>query len=285
MRNFSLFKCQALNFKSKSQGLFGILILVSIFSACQHPGEVLEEQDRDEKMEIVEKLSPEEKRAKVIFEACLKAHGGEIYNHASYAFRFRNQEFSFKNSEEIFTYTRSFVKEGKSFEDEMTNNRFTRTIDGALQEIKEEMVERYRASVNSVIYFATLPHKLTDAAVNKEYMGIDTILNKSYDILRVTFSQEGGGEDYDDEFYYWINMENHQIDYLAYSYTEDEGGVRFRQAYNTTLVDGILFQDYVNYEVEVGTPLSKIPKLFEAGSIKELSKIETENIKSLDQNN
>ena len=39
----------------------------------------------------------------------------------------------------------------------------------------------------------------------------------------MTFKENGGGKDYQDEFRYWININNGQIDYLAYNYlTEGE---------------------------------------------------------------
>ena len=59
------------------------------------------------------------------------------------------------------------------------------------------------------------------------------------------------------------------------------GGVRFRSAYNSRNVGGIIFQDYVNYKAEMGTPLGDLPKLFEQGRLKELSKIDTENVINL----
>jgi hypothetical protein len=47
------------------------------------------------------------------------------------------------------------------------------------------------------------------------------------------FGQDGGGKDFDDEFHYWINKQTHKIDYLAYNYQNDDGGVRFRICFNT----------------------------------------------------
>ena len=136
-------------------------------------------------------------------------------------------------------------------------------------------------NLNSVIYFAKLPHKLGDASMNKSYEGSATIKGKNYEVIKVPFNQEGGGTDFEDEYYYWVNKDTNLIDYLAYNYQTNGGGVRFRVAYNPGKVGGIYFQDYVNYKAEFGTALKELPQLFEADSLKQLSLIETENIVQL----
>jgi len=163
----------------------------------------------------------------------------------------------------------------------LENGNLTRKENGVKIELTEKQKNRYSGGLNSVIYFATLPYKLQDIAVNKSYQGTTTIKGKTYEVLEIRFEQEGGGRDHDDVFHYWINQENHIIDYLAYNYQVSGGGVRFRSAYNSRKKGGIIFQDYVNYKAEVGTPLSDLPKLFEQGKLKELSRIETENIINL----
>ena len=82
--------------------------------------------------------------------------------------------------------------------------------------------------------------------------------------LKVTFKEEGGGEDFQDEYRYWINQKNHEIDYLAYNYLTDGGGTRFRRAINKRKIVGIFFQDYVNYKpFQKFEQLDSLPSLFE----------------------
>ena len=71
------------------------------------------------------------------------------------------------------------------------------------------------------------------------------------------------------------------MDYLAYMYNVNGGGIRFRSYYNRRVIDGITFQDYVNWGAELGTSLDQLPHMYEAGTLKELSKIVTENVKNL----
>jgi len=209
------------------------------------------------------------------------AHGGEKYNTAHYEFVFRDKKYTFKNENSNYLYSVTKTKDGETIKDILDNGKLTRTVNGKTLELSEKQVRGYTGSLNSVIYFATLPHKLQDEAVNLKDAGNQMIKGKKYDILEVTFTEKGGGEDHDDEFLYWINQETNLIDYLAYNYRVGKGGVRFRVAYNPRNVDGIHFQDYVNYKAEVGTPLADLPELFEAEELKKLSVIESESIRSL----
>ena len=146
------------------------------------------------------------------------------------------------------------------------------------QSLSTEDAGKYGEALNSVIYFATLPHKLQDASVHKTFVEETTIKGKKYDVIQVTFGQDGGGKDFDDEFHYWINKQTHKIDYLAYNYRTNDGGVRFRSAFNTRVIDGLTFQDYINYEAPLETDLKDLPKLYEQGKLKEVSQILTENV-------
>lgn len=224
--------------------------------------------------------SPQSKAEKILAKA-LKAHGGKKYDKAHYEFIFRKKKYTFHNEGAKYTYTVTYQKDGKINVNELGNDGLIRKVDGKLVTPSEREYNSYVGGLNSVVYFATLPHKLYDPAVMKSYVGETTIKGKRYEVLEITFREEGGGPDHDDEYYYWINKETNRIDYLAYNYQVNSGGVRFRTAYNPRVVDGILFQDYVNYKAAVGTPLSDLPGLFEKNQLKELSVIATENVINL----
>ncbi len=51
--------------------------------------------------------------------------------------------------------------------------------------------------------------------------------------------------------------------------------------YRREVLQGIRWQDYINYEAPLGTKLSDLPAMFGKGELKELSKIELTNIESL----
>jgi hypothetical protein len=223
-------------------------------------------------------------KSQILLNETIATHGGELYNTAHYSFVFRNNIYQFKNNGSEYEYTKISKKDNTEVIDKLDNGTFTRTINGESVKLTEKEIATATGAINSVIYFATLPHKLNDKAVNSKYIESTTIKGETYDVIEITFNQDGGGEDHDDEYYYWINANTKKIDYLAYNYRVNKGGVRFRSAYNKRIVDGIRFQDYINYEAPVGTPLKKLPSLFEANKLNELSKIETENIINLNNN-
>lgn len=216
-----------------------------------------------------------------VFEATLAAHGGSRYENAEYEFIFRDKKYRFRNDGDSFRYELSYEKNDTLFEDLLDNNSFERKWNGEPATLTSKKEKSGREAINSVIYFATLPHKLKDESVNKSYEGETSINGKKYDVLKVNFDEEGGGTDHEDNYYYWINQESNLIDFLAYDYQVNEGGVRFREGHNKRTVDGIVFQDYVNYKAELGTPLAELPQLFEEGKLEKLSDINTEEVKSL----
>ena len=66
----------------------------------------------------------------------------------------------------------------------------------------------------------------------------------------MTFDEEDGGEDFDDIYIYWIDKETFKPDYLAYQFSVNKGGIRFREAFNERIINGIRFVDYKNYGLD-----------------------------------
>jgi len=211
----------------------------------------------------------------------IKSHGGKKYTNAAVAFEFRECQYTFKNDGGIYLYTSTKMKDGQKIEDVLTNNSFTRHIDGVKQDLTPKKALSYGNALNSVIYFAQLPYKLDDPSVTQKEKGTTTIKGQLYNVVEVSFAEEGGGTDHEDIYYYWVNQTTNLIDYLAYNFQVNGGGVRFRSAYNPRKVGGIHFQDYVNYKATMDTPLPALPTLYEKGELKELSKIELANIRLL----
>ena len=220
------------------------------------------------------------KADKIIAKAFVR-HGGKLIPNAKISFDFRNRHYVANRQGGAYSYERIFTdKENQKIHDTLTNDSFQRTTNGEKTAVPKEKAMAYSSSINSVIYFALLPFNLKDPAVVKEYLGEEIIDNRPYYKVKVTFHQEGGGEDYDDEYVYWIHKANYTMDYLAYNYHVDGGGARFRSAYNIRNSRGIRFADYVNYKPmeKDNRAVESFGKLFQDGQLKELSRIETENI-------
>ncbi|PZE17742.1 hypothetical protein DNU06_07585 [Putridiphycobacter roseus] len=258
--------------------IFASFLLISITVSCSNEKAGNPESAKQQSSIEIAKIKS---TGDSIVAQSILAHGGDLYASANYQFTFRNKIYTFKNSPNHFAYSRLDKTDSLKIFDKMDNDSFERIVNETTIDLSEEEQSKYRESINSVVYFATLPYKLNDAAVFKKWIGTTTIKDTVYNVIEVSFSEEGGGEDHDDLFYYWFNVNTNTLDYLAYQYATNGGGVRFRAAYNRSVVDGIVFQDYINYEVAVGTALSEIPALYMQDSLKELSRIKTEAVKSL----
>jgi Family of unknown function (DUF6503) len=217
-----------------------------------------------------------------IMESSIQAHGGSIFDHSSIEFDFRKKHYKRMRDGGNYTFSREFEDSGRTILDVLDNNGLKRFIDGEEIDLEEKWRAKYSRSVNSVIYFALLPYRLNDHSVYKKLLGMETIKNKEYHKVRISFGEEGGGEDFQDIFIYWVNKESFKVDYLAYSYETDGGGMRFREAKNKRRIGGILFQDYNNFKEPKDSTIIGLEMLaseFEKGNLKLLSKIILEGVR------
>lgn len=215
-----------------------------------------------------------------IIEKSIEASGGENYVNAEIDFTFRNRRYKSKRNGDIFRLER-IVKDsaGNTTHDVLSNEGLKRFVNSKAATVPDSMVTRISDGVNSVHYFVQVPFVLNSPAANKELLGEDEVEGETYYEVKVTFREEGGGTDFEDEFLYWIHKENFTVDYLAYRFFTNDGGIRFRKALNPRVVEGIRFVDYQNYKAkEFSTPLRDLDSLYEAGKLEFFSDIQTENI-------
>ena len=205
--------------------------------------------------------------------------GGDNYKKATIEFKFRENKYKSVRNGGEFLLERQMNDSANVIRDVISNTGYKRFLNDSLVTVPDSMMVKFSGSVNSVHYFAHLPYGLNDKAVNKKLVGDAEINGMPYYQLKVTFSQDGGGKDHHDEFLYWIHKENFTIDYLAYKFHVDEGGLRFREAYNPRIIEGIRFVDYKNYtQNDFDTDLCQLDELFENGELKLLSTIKTEDV-------
>lgn len=210
----------------------------------------------------------------------MEAAGADNYDSLEIEFAFRDREYGAKFIGGKFEYIRLFKDTSDLMVRDVLNNEgFYREINGRKVDVPDSMARKYANSVNSVIYFALLPKGLNDPAVNKKYLGTENVKGKEYHKLKVTFDEQGGGEDHEDEFIYWIGTEDYSVDYLAYKYFTEGGGMRFREAYNERVVDGMKFVDYINYKPTNNIELEEIAKAYTEGKLEEVSKIELKDVR------
>lgn len=221
--------------------------------------------------------------ADAIINKSIEVSGGEQIENSIVQFNFRDRFYYANRSKGNFSLMRVTVEEDNdSIFDVLSNDGFERYANNKKKLfVEDSMAVKYTSSVNSVHYFSVLPYGLNDKAVNKTLLEEERIKDKDYYKIKVTFNQEGGGEDYEDVFLYWIDKELFKVDYIAYSYNEDDGvGMRFREAYNERYVNKLRFVDYNNYKMEgTNIKLAEYGRAFGNKQLKLLSKIELKNIK------
>jgi len=218
--------------------------------------------------------------AQEITDATIAFHGMENLYNSEFSLVFRDMSYTYKMHDGRYEYTRTQTDStGAVIYDVLNNDGLIRYVNEDEVTLEEDKRAAYARSVNSVIYFFRLPYGLNDAAVIKKYNGEVDIKGKPYKEIEVTFEQSGGGEDFDDVFLYWFDASDYSMDYLAYLYHTDGGGMRFREAINPRRVNGTLVQDYINLKpADEGMDIHDIRELYNQGELEELSRIFNEEV-------
>ncbi len=198
-------------------------------------------------------------------------------SNATLEFKFRTASFKVMQNGGQFKYERFFSDSTGNVHDILSNEGFKRVLDGKELQLDQKESDKHRQSLNAVVYFLYLPLKLNDASVVKKYLGEVPIKGKSYHKIEISFEKSKEAGDHSDVFYYWFDTEDYSMDHFAYS----SGGNRFREVLRTQEAGGIIFQDYVNYQMPLDdsvTTVDKYDSLYEAGRLRVLSQIELKDI-------
>jgi hypothetical protein len=225
--------------------------------------------------------TPSEKKitAQQVIDKTILFSGADKVDASEISFKFRDKVYSATRKNGSFKLFRSFTTDSLAIVEVLTNDGYKRSINAQVVQVADSMVSRYRNSINSVHYFSVLPFGLNDKAVQKKLLKPTTLMGKEYYKVEVTFSKNGGGEDFEDVFIYWVGKEDFLIDYLAYSYHTNNGGKRLRILKEQCVKNGIRFVDYHNYKPLKNTiSLIDIDKAFENKQLAKVSEIILEDI-------
>lgn len=224
-------------------------------------------------------------QARAIVDSAIAAHGGAVLDRAVVSFDFRGTDFRLRQDGGAFRFQRTLTDSlGRTVRDVLSNDSLYRTVNGARVDLSEDERRSVETAVNSVAYFALLPHPLSDPAVQATYDGRDTLRGIPYHRIRVTFQQEGGGRDWQDRFLYWFHPDTYAMDFLAYAYgfgPAEEAGTRFREAYNVRRAQGVRFADYYNYtdtSLALGQ-LQRYPELWAEDDLTLVSRVELDSVR------
>lgn len=218
--------------------------------------------------------------AQQIIDKSIQASGGDVIANSRIHFKFRNYYYKATRTHNLRTLERCTDMECQVQQDILNDDgEFVRFRESEPVIVPDSMKTRYGSSINSVHYFSVLPYGLNDIAVRKTFIDEKIVNNEPYYRIKVTFSEDNGGEDFQDEYVYWIHKNTYTVDYLAYNYQTNEGGTRFRQAYNERIINGVRIVDYKNYKPKKQfPPLEKLDSLFENNELDLLSTIDLENV-------
>ena len=220
------------------------------------------------------KPSEQKLTAQEIINKTILFSGADKVANSKITFKFRENSYTAARKKGIFKLFRTYKKDSLIIKDVLKNNGYERSINAKPVNVADSMIAKYRNSINSVHYFSVLPFGLNAAAVNKKLLKSATLKGKEYYKIEITFSKEGGGDDFDDVFIYWIGKEDFLIDYLAYSYHTNGGGKRFRVLKEQCIKNGIRFVDYHNYKpLNESVSLVDVDQAFESNGLIKVSEI------------
>lgn len=237
-----------------------ILILIGLLYACEKGANIMPD-------------------AHSIINKALENTGARHIDSSDISFVFRDKAYRAVRNQGIYQLERYFQDSSYLIKDVLSNSGFERFKDHQLVSLPDSMKLKYSNAINSVHYFSILPYGLQAPAVNKKDLGLVKIKGQDYHKIQVTFNKTDGGTDFEDVFLYWISAVDYKMDYLAYEFHVNGGGLRFREAYNERYINGIRFVDYNNYKPKEATAhLEDLDSLFQKDALKLLSKIDLEQI-------
>lgn len=218
--------------------------------------------------------------AQEIIDKSILASGTQQVENSEISFEFRNNKYKAVRTNGIYKLYRTYTKDSIVINDVLTNYGYTRRENDILVTVPDSMKVIYSNSINSVHYFSVLPYGLNDKAVKKRLLNSSSVKGVDYYKIEITFSENGGGEDFEDVFIYWVRKDNFLIDYLAYAYQTNGGGKRFRELKEQCIKNGIRFVDYINHKpLEKNTKLVDLDKAYENDKLEKVSEIVLEDIR------
>ncbi len=214
-------------------------------------------------------------------------HGSALLDRAEMRFSFRGTPFVVWRDGGDFRYTRTTTDSlGRTVEDVLDNDGLARRVDGTEQALDIDQAASIRESVNSVVYFATLPASLTDPAVRARLLTPDRVDGEDYDRVEVTFAQDGGGKDHQDRYVYWLRQSDGEIGHFAYSYLETPGdtaraatGTRFRVPTRNRRVGGVLVQDWRNLSADSLDRIERFGDAYDNRQTFEVSEVALDDVR------
>ena len=238
--------------------LFPLMLLV----ACN-----ADQKKQSNKADHDDEIAPEY----IIQKAIENSGKAKVFDH-KISYKFRDKTYISEGNCGQFKMIR--IDSSKQIKDVYYKNELKRTVDGKAVQLPDSTATRIKSSINSVNYFVHLPYRLEDAAVQAQRLLNDTIDGKAYYQLEVKFKEKGGGKDFQDVYRYWFDQNNYSMDYLAYTFLDNGGGMRFRAKRFEKRNNDVVFQDYNNFKPTSDTlQIDRLSTAYQKNQLKKVSEI------------
>ena len=212
-----------------------------------------------------------------IIQKAIEYSGKEKIKDNKIIFKFRDKTYISESICNQFKLTR--IDSSKNVKDVFYKDEIKRKINGKPVQLADTTATNIKSSINSVHYFVHLPYRLKDPAVKAKRLKDDTINDKAYYQLEIKFKEAGGGEDHQDIYHYWFDQENFSLDYLAYKFFTNDGGMRFRAKRFEKRLNGVVFQSYNNLKPSSDTiQINELSKAYLNNQMEKVSEIITKPV-------
>ncbi len=188
-----------------------------------------------------------------IVDRAIAYHGGDAYQTSRTELDLCSKSGCFHLVAEVdggrFDYRVSRETAESAIEVRSTNDTLEVVRDGANVDVEAAKAQSYRDWAMARVYFCFLPFRLNDPSVIQQDLGLVDWDGRKLHKVKVTFEADSS-TDASDEFMYWFDPDTARLEFFAYSYDNNGGGLRFRRAVHHRRIGGILFFDQENLGTE-----------------------------------
>ncbi len=217
-----------------------------------------------------------------IVDRAIEHHGGEIYRHSETRLDLCSKSGCFHVVANLDGDRWAYTVSGRSGDSRLqvhsADDALTVRRDGAEEAVAANRERRHRDWAMARVYFCFLPFRLNDPGVFKHDLGLVDWDGRRLHKVKVTF-QAGSSTDAGDQYMYWFDHETARLEYFAYSYDDNGGGIRFRRAVRHRRVGGLLFFDQENLGVDgSGLSVDAIDAAYVRAAMRQVSTVRLEGI-------
>ncbi len=218
-----------------------------------------------------------------IVERAIEHHGGEIYRHSETELAVCSKSGCFDVKARLDGDRWAYDVAGRSGDSRLhvhsAHDALTVRRDGAAEAVAADREQKFRDWAMARVYFCFLPFRLNDPSVHQQDLGLVDWDDRRLHKVKVTF-EAGTSTDAGDEYMYWFDPETGRLEYLAYSYDDNGGGLRFRRAVRHRRIGGLLFFDQENHGIDgPGLSVDAIDAAYVHDAMRHVSTVRLEDIR------